>query len=132
MTEQQILAFAWQLGPWAGLVVCVTYIIVNKVGPVWLADWRDKRKQTREADEAERLARIKEDNEERKTVITLYERLVAQNVETVRYIASATEAIHSFTRALDGNTLQIYQLTQSVERGPKCPLPDCPFMGKEK
>jgi len=132
MTESQILALAWRLGPWAGFVLAVVYIVANKVGPVWLAEWRAQRVQSRAAEEAKRLARAEEEKEERKMVIALYERLVAQNIEMVKFIASTTEAIHSFTRALDGNTQEVYRLRESVHRGPECPLPKCPFMNSSQ
>lgn len=128
MTESQILALAWRLSPWAGFILALVYIVANRVGPIWLAEWRETRKQSREAEEAKRRLQIEEEKEERKSVITLYERLVAQSYEMVQFISSATEAIHSSTRSLDANTQQIYHLTQAVERGPRCPLPDCPFM----
>jgi hypothetical protein len=114
MTEQQILAFAWRLGPWAGLVICVTYIIANKVGPIWLDDWREQRRKAREALDVERQARIEEEREDRKNIILFYERLMAQNSEMTKFIANASEAIHEFTRAMDLNTLQLYRLTQAV------------------
>jgi hypothetical protein len=127
MTESQLFALALRFTPWAGFVIALVYIVVNKVGPVWLADWREARQQERQAKEAERKARDDEEREERRTTKTLYERVISQSTENIKFIASATEAIHGMTRSLDSNTQQMYHLTQSVERGPACPLPGCVY-----
>jgi hypothetical protein len=131
MNDQQILALALRLSPWAGLVVSLLYIAINKVGPVWLADWRASRQQARATREAERKTREDDEQAERKVTATLYDRLVSQTAEMIKFIATSTDAIHEITRALDSNTQQLYRITHSVERGPNCPLPACPFMGKK-
>ena len=128
MTEQQVLALALRLGPWAGFILALAYIVANKVGPTWLADWREQRKQIRETEEAERKARAEEEKEDRNTIMTFYERLVTQESKMIEFIGAATESQHALARSLDDNTRQLYHLTQTVERGPRCPLPDCPFI----
>jgi hypothetical protein len=130
MTEAQLFALAMRLTPWAGFAFAVLYIVINKISPVWLADWREARQQERAAQEAARKARNEEEQEERLTNKTLYESMISQGTEMIKFIASATEAVHSMTRSLDSNTQQLYHLTKSVEKGPSCPLPDCPFMSK--
>jgi hypothetical protein len=113
----ELLPFAERWGPWILILVYTTYkfvpVLAERLIPDWLAGMRETR------------------NKERESLASVYERFIAQNSETIRFIASATEALHSFQRALDANTQQMYHLTQSVERGPRCPLPDCPFMNKE-
>ena len=128
MTEQQIIAAVARWWPLGGFILSVIYIAANKLGPVWLADWREQRKQVRETEEAERKARIEEEKEDRKTIMTFYERLVTQESKMIEFIGAATESQHALARSLDDNTRQLYHLTQTVERGPRCPLPDCPFI----
>jgi len=114
MTEQAILSLVMERGPWVAMIVMLAYIIANKLGPQWLSAWIEERKTMR------------------KSEMSVYERFIAQQAETLKFIASATEAIHSmsdsFTRALDANTQQVYRLTEAQREGGKCPLPDCPFM----
>ena len=131
MTESQILALAWRLGPWAGFILALVYIAANKVGPIWLADWREARKLARAKEEAERLARVDEEKEERRMVTALYERLVDQSSEMTRFIASATEAIHSLGRSVDANTQELYRHGKASERVLRCPLPGCLFIKDE-
>ena len=114
MTEQQIVAFALKPGPWAGFAAALLYIVVNKLGPQWMTAYWDERKARSKSEAGS------------------YERLFAQQEKTLSFISSATEAIHSMTRSLDGNTQQVFRLGESIERGGRCPLPDCPFIGKEK
>jgi hypothetical protein len=127
-TEQQVLALALRLGPWAGLILAIAYIIANKLGPTWLEEWRAQRRQIRETEEAERKARVEEEKEDRKTIMTFYERLVTQESKMIEFIGAATESQHALARSLDDNTRQLYHLTQTVERGPRCPLPNCPYI----
>lgn len=65
MTDQQIFTLILRLSPWAGFAVSLLYIVANKVGPVWLSDWREKRQQERLTAEAARKARDDEEQEER-------------------------------------------------------------------
>ena len=114
MTDAQILALVGRLSPWAGFAAALLYIILNKLGPQWLSEYWSERKARSKAEAGS------------------YERLFAQQEKTLSFISSATEAIHSMTRSLDGNTQQVFRLGESIERGGRCPLPDCPFIGKEK
>lgn len=105
MTDLQFVALAKDWGPWVAMGLMLVYIVANKLGPQWLSAWFEERKAVRKAE------------------INIYERFILQQVETLKFIASATEAIHfmsdSFTRALDANTQQVYRLTEIIEHGRK-------------
>ena len=120
MSEQTMLALAARYSPWVMLVISVVYIAVNRMWPEWLVARREMRKLKAEAELAEK-----------EKLAAVYERFIEQNTQMIQFIASAAEALHSQDRSLDANTQQIYHLTQAVERGPKCPLPDCPFMNRD-
>jgi hypothetical protein len=115
----ELLALAEKYGPWLVILIYVAYKIVPVAAEKLIPDWVSNRRESQKA--------------ERETIVTVYERLVAQNTQVIQFVASATEAMHSFGRALDANTQQLYHLSQMVERGPSCPLPDCPYWpNKEK
>jgi len=107
MTEVQFVALAKEWGPWVAMALMLVYIVANRLGPQWLAAWFEERKAARKAE------------------INVYERFISQQAETLKFIASATEAIHfmsdSFTRALDANTQQVYRLTEAIEHGRRRP-----------
>jgi len=117
MTEPTLISLAGQYGPWFAMAIMLIYIVANKLGPQWLSSWFEERKLVRQAE------------------VNVYERFIAQQAETLRFIGSAANAMNSMneniTRSLDGNTQQIYHLTQAVDRGGRCPLPDCPYISKD-
>ena len=96
---------AKEWGPWVAMGLMLVYIMANKLGPQWVAAWFEERKTVRQAE------------------INVYERFISQQTETLKFIAGATEAIHSmsdsFTRALDANTQQVYRLTEIIEHSKK-------------
>ena len=114
----EFLAFAERYGPWLVILVYAAYkaipIIAEKLIPDWIAS-------RREAVKADLAARV-----------NVYERFIEQNAQMIQFIASATEALHSFARSLDSNTQQLYHVSQAVERGPSCPLRDCHYWGNKK
>jgi hypothetical protein len=110
---------AEKFGPWVAMIVMMLYIAANKLWPEWLVTRREERK-----------LEVESEKQDRASLAAVYERFIAQQEQTLKFVASETEAIHSFVRSLDGNTQQLFHLTQMVEHGPSCPLPDCPFMDK--
>jgi len=115
----ELLAFAEKYGPWLVIVIYTAYKLIPVAAERLIPDWVSSRREAQKT--------------ERETIVNVYERLIAQNTQTIQFIASATESLHSFVRSLDQNTQQIFHMSQMVERGSSCPLPDCPYWGdKEK
>jgi hypothetical protein len=110
---QELLEFAEKYGPWLVIFIYTAYKFVPVAAEKLIPDWVSNRHAAQKA--------------ERETVISVYERFIAQNAQTISFISSATEALHSFVRSLDANTQQVFHMTKTVERGPSCPLPDCPY-----
>ena len=112
MTE--FLPFAERWGPWFLVLIYVvakgTPVILEKLIPDWIAGIR--------AQKATAAAELKE----------VYERLITQQDKMLNFIASATMALEAMQRAMDGNTQQLYRVQQSIEHGPDCPLPNCPYL----
>lgn len=115
----ELLAFAEKYGPWLVIVIYSAYKLIPVAAEKLIPDWVSNRRASQKA--------------ERETIVNVYERFIAQNAQMIQFIASATEAQHSFSRSLDANTQQTFHLSQVVERGPTCPLIGCPYWGnKEK
>jgi hypothetical protein len=100
----EFVTAAGQYGPWVAMALMLIYIGANKLGPQWLAAWFDERKGARAAEE------------------NVYERFIAQQAETLKFIASATATIQGLGRAVDSNTQQMYRLTDAASEGGHCPL----------
>ena len=121
MTEGQILALAGQWGGWFVGTLLIVYVAINKLGPGWIDALREQNRlkaQTFSANQAE-LGRV-------------YERMLSQLEANARFTSMVAMSISGMERALDANTQQLARVTQIVQHGPACPLPDCPFIGKEK
>jgi hypothetical protein len=69
---------------------------------------------------------------DRAELLRAYDRMVAMQDKTLNFVASCSSAIQSMQRSMDGNTQELFRVREAVERGPECPLQNCPFMGKNE
>jgi len=84
--------------------------LADKIAPEWMAAQR----------EAAAANRASQNN--------LTEKLISVVENNSRMAGALAASVNSFERSLDGNTQQTARLTDIVQKGPSCPLPDCPFM----
>jgi len=116
----ELLPFAEKWGPWVLILVFATTRIVPALVARFLPDSRsEKRRDKRLKAEA-----VQDDLA---ALVSVYERFITTNETMVKFIGSSTSAINGMERALDGNTRTVVELVKAVERGPKCPLPGCPY-----
>lgn len=88
--------------------------IADKLAPEWMA-------AKREADASKRAS-----------LESIYAKLISVVENNSRFVSAAALSINGIERALDANTQQLARITDIVQRGPTCPLPDCPFMGQSQ
>lgn len=120
----ELITFAERWGWGVAIAVYVVYkslpALLDKIIPNWMAGIRERRNKARQSEA-----------DDRKALLAVYERFIDQQKETLKYLGSATAVNQSVQRSLDQNTQEIMRLRVAVERGPRCPLPDCPFMGRD-
>ena len=91
-------------------------IVLGRLWPEWMAAQRDKVRLKAEAEQQDQEA-----------VIRVYEKFVVSLEAMTKFVGSATSAINGMERALDENTRTLAEVVEAVKRGPKCPLPECPY-----
>jgi hypothetical protein len=122
MTMAEILSLTERYGWW---IVVLAYalvkglpIVLNRLWPEWVSAQRDKTRLTAEAQHQDQAA-----------VIRVYEKFVTSLETMTKFVGSATSAINGMERALDENTRTLTEMVEAVKRGPRCPLPECPYWG---
>lgn len=116
----ELLSLTERYGWW---VVVLAYalmkglpVVANRLWPEWVSAQRDKVQLRAEAEQQDKEA-----------VIRVYEKFVASLETMTKFVGSATSAINGMERALDDNTRTLTEMVEAVKRGPRCPLPDCPY-----
>jgi hypothetical protein len=116
----ELLAAAERYGPWLVILIYIAYkgipVAAERLIPDWVANRREAQKSERETIVIER-----------ETIVNVYDRFIAQSAENIKFIASAAESLRMLNHSLDENTQQLFHLSQVVEHGGSCPLPDCPY-----
>lgn len=115
MTE--LLAFAEKYGPWLVILIYAVYRLVPVAAEKLIPDWI-----------ANRRASVKAEREE---LVKVYERFITMYGEMIQFVSAATQSLNNIDRTIIANTQQLFVVSKMVERGPKCPLPECPYW-KEK
>lgn len=76
-------------------------------------------------------ARREDDAAKRASAQSITDRVITVIENNSHVMTAVSMSVGGVQRALDANTQQLSRITDSVERGPECPLPGCPFMNKD-
>jgi len=122
LVMSELLSLAEKYG-WLGVVLVYVLvkglpIVLDRLWPEWVSAQRDGVKMRAEAEQQDKAA-----------VIRVYEKFVTSLETMTKFVGSATTAINGMERSLDENTRTLAEVVEAVKRGPRCPLPECPYWG---